>query len=320
MTDPAPIAQPVGSAATPATEEPVAPPDGPEGPSRTRQRSLPHRVLAQVFTFLRASPAGAVGMLIILLWVAVALLAPVLAPHPPTRVFGEAILSAPDSRFWFGTDSNGMDIFSRTLHAARLDLLIAGTAVTVSLVLGVALGLLSGYVGGWVDMVMLRVMDVLQAFPALILALAIVAALQQGLTSVIFVIAFLDTPIYTRLIRADSMKVSSRMRRVSARALGNPTWRILALHVLPNALPPVVIQSAVRMAWAIKITASLAFVGVGIQVPTPEWGSMIRVGADGIMAGRWWPTVFPGLAVVSLVLGLNLLADGLQRFLRPGGR
>lgn len=278
------------------------------------------RVLRATSDFLRSDASGAFGVALIVLWVLVAVLAPVLAPHSPVQIFQSDILAPPSAIHWFGTDINGMDVFSRILHAARLDLQIAGTAVLISLVVGVALGLLTGYVGGWVDMLILRVLDVLQAFPALILGLAVVAALQRGILSVIFVIAFLDIPIYARLIRAETFRIRETNYIEAARALGNPTWRILWVHVLPNSLPPVVIQSAVRMAWAVKITASLAFVGVGIQAPTPEWGSMIRVGSDGIMTGVWWPTVFPGLAVVTLVLGLNLFADALQSYLRPGGR
>lgn len=278
------------------------------------------RVTRGVSEFLRSDLSGSLGVALILMWVLLAVFATALAPYSPVAIFGTEILKPPSSAHWFGTDINGMDVFSRTLHAARLDLQIAGLAVSISLLVGVMLGLVTGYLGGWVDMVVLRVLDVLQAFPALILGLAIVAALQRGIASVIFVIAFLDIPIYARLIRAETFRIRETTYIEAARSLGNPTWRILAFHVLPNSLPPVVIQSAVRMAWAVKITASLAFVGVGIQAPTPEWGSMIRVGSDGIMAGVWWPTVFPGLAVVTLVLGLNLLADALQSFLRPGGR
>lgn len=281
---------------------------------------MSRRVFRAVSDFLRSDLSGALGVALILMWLLLALLAPTVSPYSPVQIFGTDILKPPSSAHWFGTDINGMDVFSRTMHAARLDLQIAGIAVTISLVVGVALGLLTGYVGGWVDMLALRVLDVLQAFPALILGLAIVAALQRGIASIIFVIAFLDIPIYARLIRAETFRIRETNYIEAARALGNPTWRILFVHVLPNSLPPVVIQSAVRMAWAVKITASLAFVGVGIQAPTPEWGSMIRVGSDGIMTGVWWPTVFPGLAVVTLVLGLNLLADALQSYLRPGGR
>lgn len=281
---------------------------------------MSRRVVRAVSDFLRSDLSGAFGVALILMWLLLALFAPAVSPYSPVQIFGTEILKPPSSAHWFGTDINGMDVFSRTMHAARLDLQIAGIAVTISLVVGVALGLLTGYVGGWVDMLVLRVLDVLQAFPALILGLAIVAALQRGIASIIFVIAFLDIPIYARLIRAETFRIRETNYIEAARALGNPTWRILLVHVLPNSLPPVVIQSAVRMAWAVKITASLAFVGVGIQAPTPEWGSMIRVGSDGIMTGVWWPTVFPGLAVVTLVLGLNLLADALQSYLRPGGR
>lgn len=278
------------------------------------------RGMEEVAHFLRSDLSGSLGVVLLLMWLLLALFAPAVSPYSPVQIFGDEILKPPSSAHWFGTDINGMDVFSRTVHAARLDLQIAGVAVSISLVVGVALGLLTGYIGGWVDMLVLRVLDVLQAFPALILGLAVVAALQRGIVSIIFVIAFLDIPIYARLIRAETFRIRETNYIEAARALGNPTWRILLVHVLPNSLPPVVIQSAVRMAWAVKITASLAFVGVGIQAPTPEWGSMIRVGSDGIMRGVWWPTVFPGLAVVTLVLGLNLLADALQSYLRPGGR
>lgn len=278
------------------------------------------RVTKGVSAFVRSDASGALGIALILFWVGLAVFASSVAPYSPVQIFSMEILQPPSASHWFGTDINGMDVFSRTIHAARLDLQIAGTAVFISLVVGVTLGLVTGYIGGWVDMIVLRLLDVLQAFPALILGLAIVAALQRGIASVIFVIAFLDIPIYARLIRTETFRIRETNYIEAARALGNPTSRILAVHVLPNSLPPVVIQSAVRMAWAVKITASLAFVGVGIQAPTAEWGSMIRVGSDGIMTGVWWPTVFPGLAVVTLVLGLNLLADALQSFLRPGGR
>lgn len=278
------------------------------------------RVVSGLLDFMRSDLSGALGIALILIWIALAVFASSIGPYSPVQIFTSEILQPPSAAHLFGTDINGMDIFSRTLHAARLDLQIAGTAVLVSLIIGVTLGLVTGYVGGWVDMVVLRLLDVLQAFPALILGLAVVSVLDRGILSVIVVIAFLDIPIYARLIRAETFRIRESNYIEAARALGNPTSRILLVHVLPNSLPPVVIQSAVRMAWAVKITASLAFVGVGIQAPTPEWGSMIRVGSEGVMTGVWWPTVFPGLAVVTLVLGLNLLADALQSYLRPGGR
>lgn len=282
--------------------------------------NLLSRMGRQVLGFFRSHPSGLMGFIIVLAWFVIALAAPFLSPHPPLEIFKDSIRAPPGPEFWFGTDRNGMDVFSRVIHAARLDLWIASTAVSISLVLGVTLGLVTGYIGGWVDWVTLRAMDVLQAFPVLILALAIVAALDQGIASVVLVIAFFDLPIYARLVRGEVLQIREATYVESARAIGNPTWRVLTVHVLPNAVSPVFIQAAQRMAWAVKITASLAFVGVGISVPTPEWGSMIRVGSENLLAGTWWPSIFPGLAVVTLVLGLNLLADALQVHLQPGDR
>lgn len=280
-------------------------PGGPTVPSPTRRGGW-------LWSFLRSNRAGAIGLAVITTYVVVAILAPVLAPKDPTEVFPQAILTAPSAEFPLGTDANGMDVLSRVIHGARIDLLIAVTAVSLSLVAGSMLGLFAGYRGGWVDLLLLRTMDVLQAFPVLILALAVVAATTQSITTVIVVIAFVDAPIYTRLIRAQTQQIRESTYIESARAVGNPTWRILVRHVLPNALPPVLVQSAIRVSWAIKITASLAFVGVGIQVPTPEWGAMIRAGAGQVANGQWWASVFPGIAMLLLAFGFNLLADGLQ--------
>jgi len=282
---------------------------------RQRHRQLTRRAWRQVRRFLATNRSGAIGAAIVGAYVAVAVLAPLLAPHPPTEVFPQAIDAAPSSRFWFGTDGNGMDVFSRTLFAAQVDLPIALTAVVSSLVVGTAIGLVAGYRGGWADLLMLRSMDVLQAFPVLILALAVVAATQQSIVAVVAVIALVDTPIYARLTRAEALHIRESTYVESARSVGNPDWRILLRHVLPNAVPPVLIQSSIRLSWAVKITASLAFVGVGIQVPTPEWGAMIRAGAGEVASGHWWASVFPGVALLVLALGFNLLADGLQEHL-----
>jgi peptide/nickel transport system permease protein len=279
------------------------------------QRSALMQVRAgSAMRFLATSREGRVGALILVAFIAVALVGPILAPYSPTAIFSGNTLVAPNAQFWFGTDINGMDVFSRTIHAARLDLALAGFAVGLALVLGVVLGLAAGYFGGWFDLVLLRTMDVVQAFPALILGLAIVAATNQSLGTVAFVIAFIDTPVFVRLVRTETARIRRLSYVESAKAVGNPAWRVLLRHVLPNAVPPVMVQAALRLAWAVNIIAGLAFVGVGIAVPTPEWGSMIRVGAEFIASGQWWPSVFPGLAVALLTLGLNLLADGLQDF------
>lgn len=278
------------------------------------------RAWAWTASFLRYSRTGLVGAIIVMLFALMAVFAPVLAPNSPTKVFPDHILQSPSAMFPFGTDINGMDILSRVIYGARIDLTIAGAAVVISLAIGLVLGLVSGYVGGWFDLLLLRTMDVLQAIPVLILALAVVAASGQSLTIVILVIAFVDIPIYTRLVRAQTLSIRESAYVESARAVGNPPVRLLAKHIFPNAFPPVIIQTSVRFAWAVKITAGLAFVGVGIQVPQPEWGAMIRVGAGQIISGVWWPSVFPGLAILLFAFGLNLLADGLQDYLDPENR
>ncbi len=278
----------------------------------------PGRRLARALAgFLSQSRPGAMGLAIVVVYAIMAALAPVVAPADPTQVFNGQQLQPPGPTFWFGTDQNGMDVFSRTVFAARIDLGIATAAEVLALAAGVLLGLLTGYRGGWIDFVALRAMDVIQAFPVLLLAIAIVAATSQSISAAIFVIAFIDVPIYTRLVRGEVLRVRETTYVMAAFGLGNPIRRLLRKHVLPNAIPPILTQIAVRYAWTIKVIAALAFVGVGIQVPTPEWGSMIRVGADSIISGYWWPSIFPGLAVVILILGLNLLADGLQDHLNP---
>ena len=284
---------------------------------------LRHNVVgagAWAMSFLRYSRTGLVGVVIVAVFAIMAVFAPLIAPNSPTKVFPDYILSPPSSMFPFGTDINGMDVLSRVIHGARIDLAIAGAAVIISLAIGLVLGLVSGYVGGWFDLILLRTMDVLQAIPVLILALAVVAASGQSLAIVVLVIAFVDIPIYTRLVRAQTLSIRESAYVESARAVGNPPARLLAKHILPNAFPPVIIQTSVRFAWAIKITAGLAFVGVGIQVPQPEWGAMIKVGAGQIISGVWWPSVFPGLAILLFAFGLNLLADGLQDYLDPENR
>ena len=286
-------------------------------PLRRRASRASRGALRSLVSFISYSRTGLVGLIIVGLFVVLATFAPLIAPQSPTEVFADHILDEPSAMFPFGTDINGMDVLSRVIHGARLDLGIAGGAVVLSLTIGIILGLVSGYRGGWFDMVLLRSMDVLQAIPVLILALAVVAASQQSITIVVFVIAFVDTPIYTRLVRAQTLSIRESAYVESARAVGNPFGRLLRKHIFPNAVPPVIIQTAVRFAWAVKITAALAFVGVGIQVPTPEWGAMIKVGAGQIISGVWWPSIFPGIAILLLAFGLNLLADGLQDYLDP---
>jgi peptide/nickel transport system permease protein len=203
------------------------------------------------------------------------------------------------------------------MHGARFGFGIAVPSAIIMLVIGVPLGLVAGYKGGMVDEIVLRSMDVLRSFPSIVLALAVVAATGQSLVNVVLVIGFLDAPIFTRLVRSEVLALRSSGFVDSAVAAGNPTWRILFVHLLPNAIRGSTAMIAVRMAWAVRISATLAFIGVGIQAPTPEWGAMIRQGAEFIISGEWWVALFPGVALVGIVLGFNLLGDGLQDLLDP---
>lgn len=271
----------------------------------------------RVLGVARRSPTFAIGFAIVAVFAIIAALADVIAPFGPIELFSRDVLLPPDTTYLFGTDGNGMDVFSRVLHGARYAFGIAIPSAAIMLVVGVPLGLIAGYKGGVIDEIVLRIMDVLRSFPSIVLALAVVAATGQSLVNVVLVIGFLDAPIFARLVRSEVLALRSSGFVESAVAAGNPTWRILFVHLMPNAIRGSTAMIAVRMAWAVRISATLAFIGVGIQAPTPEWGAMIRQGAEFIISGEWWVALFPGAALVGVVLGFNLLGDGLQDLLDP---
>jgi peptide/nickel transport system permease protein len=241
-------------------------------------------------------------------------------PHDPVSSFTDRILQPPSAEHWFGTDGNGMDVFSRVIYGAKFGFGIAIPAVIIAVLIGVPVGLIAGYRGGLLDEVLMRIFDGLRVFPSIILALAVVAATGQSLLNVVLVLGFLDSPVFARLVRSEVLALRSSIFVESAIAAGNPTWRILFLHLLPNSIQGAMAQTAVRAAWAVRISATLAFLGVGIQAPTPEWGAMIRQGAEFMITGQWWVAIFPGIALILLVFGLNLFGDGIQDILDPRRR
>ncbi len=266
---------------------------------------------------LLASPTGSIGLLIVLLFLLLALLAPLIAPYDAIAVSSENVLKGPTARFMFGTDNNGMDVFSRVLYGARYAFGIAVPVLLLGMALGIPIGLYAGYRGGWFDEIALRVMDALRVFPSIILALAIVAATGHSLFNVVVVIAVLDVPLFARVVRAEVLALRRSGLAEAALAAGNPTWRVLAVHLLPNCLRGAMAQVPIRMAWAVRVTATLAFIGVGIQAPTPEWGAMIRQGSEYMISGEWWVAIFPGIALVILIIGFSMLGDGLEELLDP---
>jgi peptide/nickel transport system permease protein len=281
----------------------------------------PPTALDRLVGLVRRSPTFAIGFSIILMFGVLAAFADLIAPLPPTLSFPYETLRPPGTgQFLLGSDGNGMDVFSRVIHGARYAFGIALPAGAIMAVVGIPLGLVAGWRGGWVDEVLLRILDVLRAFPTIILALAIVAATGPGFLNVILVVGFLDSPIFARIVRAEVLALRNATFVRAAVAAGNPEWRVLLVHILPNAILGATAQLPMRMAWAVRISATLAFIGIGVQAPAPEWGAMIRQGAEYVISGEWWVALFPGLALIAMVLGLNLTGDGLSDLLDPRRR
>jgi len=264
---------------------------------------------------LSRNGALAAGTVIVGVWVLVAFLAPVVAPHSPLDLDVMNRLQPPSRQHLFGTDEAGRDSFSRVLYGARITIPIAVGVIAVASLLGAAVGAVAGYVGGRVDEGLMRVVDVVLAFPSIVLAMAITAALGAGLRNAMLAILLVSWPEFSRLMRAQVLAVRSNEYVTAAQALGIPTPRLLVGHVLPNAFPPVVVKATLDIGNAIILTAALSFIGLGAVPPDPEWGAMIAAGQAKFE--YWWVATFPGLAILSVVLGFNFLGDGLQDLLNP---
>ena len=286
----------------------------------TRAGSAPRPAWGGAVDLLRAHPVTAAGAVLIVLVAVAGLAAPVLAPYDPLRTDPGDTLRAPGGAHLMGTDDFGEDIWSRVLWGARIDLEIALVAVAVALALGCTLGALAGFSGGWVDEAVMRSMDVLQAFPSFILAMGIAAALGPSLRNLILSVALINVAVYARLMRARLLVVKQAMYAMAARGAGNPPWRLLLVHLIPNCLTPIFVQSSLQSGWAILTAAGLSFVGLGVRVPEPEWGVMVAMGVARITSGSWWVSFYPGLCIALVVMGFNLIGDGLQDLLDPQRR
>ncbi|HET9000806.1 MAG TPA: ABC transporter permease [bacterium] len=282
--------------------------------------SAPRPAWGGAVDLLRAHPVTAAGAVLIALVAVAGLAAPVLAPYDPLRTDPGDTLRAPGGAHLMGTDDFGEDIWSRVLWGARIDLEIALVAVAVALALGCTLGALAGFSGGWVDEAVMRSMDVLQAFPSFILAMGIAAALGPSLRNLILSVALINVAVYARLMRARLLVVKQAMYAMAARGAGNPPWRLLLVHLIPNCLTPIFVQSSLQSGWAILTAAGLSFVGLGVRVPEPEWGVMVAMGVARITSGSWWVSFYPGLCIALVVMGFNLIGDGLQDLLDPQRR
>jgi peptide/nickel transport system permease protein len=261
-----------------------------------------------------------VAVIILAFLIVCAIFGPALAPYDPLMTDGVARLQPPSSGHLFGTDALGRDLLSRVLVAARLDLGMALIASLVSFAIGLSLGAVAGYFGGWPDRIISRGMDTIMAFPLFVLAMGIVAALGNTIANVIIATVVINLPFYCRFARAE-VNVRREMGYVeAARMGGNRAFRVLTRYVVPNILPPMMVQVSLNMGWAILNAAGLSFIGLGVRPPTPEWGIMVSEGASNIISGEWWTFVFPGVALVLAVFCFNLLGDGLRDLLDPKKR
>ncbi|MGD9892783.1 MAG: nickel transporter permease [Dehalococcoidia bacterium] len=262
------------------------------------------------------SKVGVVSLAIVAGIAFVAIFAPLLAPADPLEQDYNALLSAPSAAHPLGTDQLGRDLLSRIMFGARISLLVGVIAVGVAMLIGVPLGLLSGYARGVTDEVIMRVMDALIAFPSIILALAIVAVLQPSLINVMIAIGITSVPLYARLMRSQVLSLREREYIAAARAIGATDGRIMARHILPNSLSPIIVQATLGLGFAVLAEAGLSYLGVGVQPPTPTWGSILNQGAP-LLEQAPWLSIFPGLAIFILVLAFNLLGDALRDQLDP---
>ncbi|MEM1388810.1 MAG: ABC transporter permease [Pseudomonadota bacterium] len=257
---------------------------------------------------------GMLGFLVIC-----AFFGPALVPYDPLASDGE-ILQPPSWAHWFGTDHLGRDVFSRVVVATRLDMAISVGAVALSFIAGSILGCAAGYWGGWIDAVISRGLDMIMAFPLFVLAMGIVAALGNTIENVIYATAVINTPFYARVVRAEVNIRRDAGFVQAAKLAGNSDLRVVALHIFPNALPPMMVQVSLNMGWAVLNAAGLSFIGLGVRPPTPEWGIMVAEGANYIISGEWWLAVFPGLWLMFAVFTFNLLGDGLRDIVDPRQR
>ena len=279
--------------------------------------------LLREFWFYFSENRGAViGMWFFLFVCVVAILADVIAPHGATEQYRDALLKPPfwmeggDPRFLLGTDPVGRDILSRLIYGSRYSLFVGCIVVSGALAVGVVLGLVAGYVGGWLDTIIMRVMDVILAFPSLLLALVLVAVLGPSLTNAMIAIAIVQQPHYVRLTRAAVMSERSRDYVVAAKVAGARPGRLMFITILPNCLAPLIVQAALSFSTAILDAAALGFLGMGAQPPTPEWGTMLAEAREFILRA-WWVVTMPGIAILVTVLAINLMGDGLRDALDP---
>jgi dipeptide transport system permease protein len=276
----------------------------------------------EFWSYFRENRGAVAGLVVFAITCLLAIFANVIAPYGPTEQFRDALLQAPvwqeggSTRFLLGTDAVGRDLLSRLLHGARYSLFIGCIVVSLSLVVGVLVGLFAGFIGGTVDTLIMRLMDIILAFPSLLLALTLVAVLGPSLTNAMIAIALIQQPHYVRLTRGSVLTEKTKDYVTAARVAGVGPLRLMFRTILPNCMAPLIVQGALSFSDAILGAAALGFLGMGAQPPTPEWGTMLAEAREFILRA-WWVVTFPGLAILITVLAINLMGDGLRDALDP---
>jgi peptide/nickel transport system permease protein len=265
----------------------------------------------------RKNPALFWGAIIVSAFILIAIFAKQLSPYNPIEQNWDNTLQAPSLQHLAGTDNYGRDVFSRIISATPLDLTVAVTSVILPLIIGVIIGTISGYYGGVVDTIFMRLVDIVIAFPFLVLIITIVAVLGPGMQNVVIAVTAASWIIYARLVRSEILVAKNLEYVMAAKTLGFSDLRIMLRHILPNVITPAIIFGSLDVVLDILVASSLGFLGLGAQPPTPEWGAIISEGR-GFMASAWWISTFPGIAIIIVGIGFGLLADGLADLLRPG--
>ena len=284
--------------------------------------AIRRQMLAEFWFYFRQNRGAVIGLVVFFLLVLIAALAPVIAPHDPTSQYRDAFLVPPvwqeggNAEFLLGTDAVGRDMLSRLIFGAQYSLFIGIVVVAIALFGGVIIGLVAGFYQGWVDSVIMRVMDVILAFPSLLLALVLVAVLGPGLTNAMIAIAIVYQPHFARLTRAAVMSEMKREYVTAARVAGAGNLRLMFRTILPNCLGPLIVQATLSFSSAVLDSAALGFLGMGAQPPSPEWGTMLAEAREFILRA-WWVVTFPGLTILISVLAINLMGDGLRDALDP---
>jgi peptide/nickel transport system permease protein len=274
-------------------------------------------VVSSIGSFLRSSPTGAISAALWLVMIFVAIFAPILAPHDPIEANFAFIRIAPSAEHWLGTDDLGRDVLSRIIHGARITLIVSFSSVLLGDIIGFFWGVASGYLGGRFDLLSQRLVDVLMSFPALILALLLLAVLGAGLATVIIAIAVTRIPNTTRVIRSVVLSIKQTAYVESAMMIGASTWRVMVRHIAPQCMAPFLVIATLHLGAAIFAESALSFLGMGIPPPSPSWGNML----GGVLAASfrpsWWLVVFPGVAITLAIMSANLMGDAMRDYMDP---